>query len=98
MRLVNLAHGDFSILAAFIAVFAVQSLGLNPLMALLLVAPVMAAVGYGLQRLVLKRLLGRGILPAGLVTLWPSLLIPNSALATFSAPSRALNPGESGTA
>ena len=93
MRLVNLAHGDFSILAAFIAVFAVQSLGLNPLMALLLVAPVMAAVGYGLQRLVLNRLLGRGILPAVLVTFGLSIVIQNGLLETFSADSRRLNPG-----
>jgi len=93
MRLVNLAHGDFSILAAFIAVFAVQSLGLNPLVALLLVAPVMAAVGYGLQRLVLNRLLGRGILPAVLVTFGLSIVIQNGLLETFSADSRRLNPG-----
>ena len=93
MRLVNLAHGDFSILAAFIAVVAVQSLGLNPLMALLLVAPVMAAVGYGLQRLVLNRLLGRGILPAVLVTFGLSIVIQNGLLETFSADSRRLNPG-----
>ena len=93
MRLVNLAHGDFSILAAFIAVVAVQSLGLNPLVALLLVAPVMAAVGYGLQRLVLNRLLGRGILPAVLVTFGLSIVIQNGLLETFSADSRRLNPG-----
>ena len=93
MRLVNLAHGDFSILAAFIAVFAVQSLGLNPLVALLLVAPVMAAVGYGLQRLVLNRLLGRGILPAVLVTFGLSIVIQNGLLETFTADSRRLNPG-----
>jgi len=93
VRLVNLAHGDFSILAAFIAVVAVQSLGLNPLMALLLVAPVMAAVGYGLQRLVLNRLLGRGILPAVLVTFGLSIVIQNGLLETFSADSRRLNPG-----
>ena len=93
VRLVNLAHGDFSILAAFLAVFAVQSLGLNPLVALLLVAPVMAAVGYGLQRLVLNRLLGRGILPAVLVTFGLSIVIQNGLLETFSADSRRLNPG-----
>ncbi len=68
MRLVNLAHGDFSILAAFLAVVAVRALDLNPLLALALVAPAMAVVGYGLQRLVLNRLLGRGILPAVLVS------------------------------
>src|SRR5690349_3468539 len=64
MRLVNLAHGDFSILAAFLAVVLVQSLDLNPLVALVLVVPIMGAVGWTLQRLVLNRLLGRGILPA----------------------------------
>src|SRR5215813_9878469 len=68
MRLVNLAHGDFSILAAFLAVVAVSALNVNPLLALVAVVPVMALVGYALQRLLLNRLLGRGILPAVLVT------------------------------
>ena len=93
MRLVNLAHGDFSILAAFIAVVAVQTLELNPLLALVVVAPVMAGVGYALQRLVLNRLLGRGILPAVLVTFGLSIVIQNGLLETFSADSRRLNPG-----
>jgi len=93
MRLVNLAHGDFSILAAFIAVVAVQALELNPLLALVVVAPVMAAVGYALQRLVLNRLLGRGILPAVLVTFGLSIVIQNGLLESFSADSRRLNPG-----
>jgi branched-chain amino acid transport system permease protein len=93
MRLVNLAHGDFSILAAFLAVALVQTLGINPLLALLLVVPVMGALGYGLQRLVLNRLLGRGILPAVLVTFGLSIVIQNGLLETFSADSHRLNPG-----
>ena len=93
MRLVNLAHGDFSILAAFLAVALVQALGVNPLVALLLVVPVMGALGYGLQHLVLNRLLGRGILPAVLVTFGLSIVIQNGLLETFSADSRRLNPG-----
>jgi branched-chain amino acid transport system permease protein len=93
MRLVNLAHGDFSILAAFLAVALVQALGVNPLVALLLVVPVMGALGYGLQRVVLNRLLGRGILPAVLVTFGLSIVIQNGLLETFSADSRRLNPG-----
>jgi len=71
----------------------VQALGLNPLLALALVVPVMAAVGYGLQRLVLNRLLGRGILPAVLVTFGLSIVIQNGLLEAFSADSRRLNPG-----
>jgi branched-chain amino acid transport system permease protein len=93
MRLVNLAHGDFSILAAFLAVVAVQTLALNPLVALVLVVPIMAALGWWLQRLVLNRLLGRGILPAVLVTFGLSIVIQNGLLETFSADSRRLNPG-----
>ena len=93
MRLVNLAHGDFSILAAFIAVVAVQMLDVGPLLALGLVVPVMAVVGYGLQRLVLNRLLGRGILPAVLVTFGLSVVIQNGLLETFSADSHRLNAG-----
>ena len=93
MRLVNLAHGDFSILAAFLAVALVQTLELNPLVALVLVVPIMGAVGWTLQRLVLNRLLGRGILPAVLVTFGLSIVIQNGLLETFSADSRRLNPG-----
>ena len=93
MRLVNLAHGDFSILAAFLAVAFVQTLALNPLVGLVLVVPIMAALGWWLQRLVLNRLLGRGILPAVLVTFGLSIVIQNGLLETFSADSRRLNPG-----
>jgi branched-chain amino acid transport system permease protein len=93
MRLVNLAHGDFSILAAFVAVVTVQTLEVNPLTALVVVVPIMATVGYGLQRLALNRLLGRGILSAVLVTFGLSILIQNGLLEIFSADSQRLNPG-----
>ena len=93
MRLVNLAHGDFSILAAFLALVAVQGLDVNPLLSLLLIVPVMGALGYALQILVLNRLLGRDILPAVLVTFGFSVLIQNGLLEIFSADSRRLNPG-----
>jgi len=93
MRLVNLAHGDFSILAAFLAVVLVQTLELNPLVALVLVVPIMGAVGWTVQRLVLNRLLGRGILPAVLVTFGLSIVIQNGLLEALSADSRRLNPG-----
>jgi branched-chain amino acid transport system permease protein len=93
MRIVNLAHGDLSILAAFLAVVAVETLGLNPFLALVLVVPVMAVLGYALQRLVLNRLLGHGILPPILVTFGVSVIIQNALLEAFSADSRRLNPG-----
>src|SRR5262249_35577076 len=51
MRLVNIAHGDLIVLAAFLALVVVQTLGVHPLVALIIVVPAMAATGYGLQRL-----------------------------------------------
>ena len=45
MRIVNLAHGDFSILAAFLAVVVVETAGLNPFLAQHLVGPHIAALG-----------------------------------------------------
>ena len=93
MRIVNLAHGDLSILAAFLAVVVVEALGWNPFVALILVVPVMVLLGYALQMLVLNRLLGRGILPPILVTFGLSIIIQNALLETFSADSRRLNPG-----
>jgi branched-chain amino acid transport system permease protein len=93
MRLVNLAHGDLSILAAFLAVVAVGLLGLNPLLALVLVVPVMGGLGYLLQGAVVNRLLGRGVLPPLLVTFGISIILQNLLLEVFSADSRRLNPG-----
>src|SRR5205085_5255847 len=78
---------------AFLAVIAVETLNLNPLLALVAVVPVMARVGYGLQRLVLNRLLARGILPAVLITFRISIVIQNGLLEIFSADSRRLDPG-----
>jgi len=93
MRIVNLAHGDLSILAAFLAVVVVEQLRLNPFLALALVVPLMAGLGFLLQALVLNRLLGRGILPPILVTFGLSIVIQNALLEVFSADSRRLNPG-----
>ena len=93
MRIVNLAHGDLSILAAFLAVVIVERLGFDPFVALVLVVPLMAGLGYALQALVLNRVLGRGILPPVLVTFGLSVIIQNVLLEIVSADSRRLNPG-----
>ena len=55
MRLVNLAHGDWLIVAAYIAAVAVQFLGFPPFGSLIVVVPAMFAIGYALQRYLLNR-------------------------------------------
>src|SRR5713101_6993968 len=93
MRVVNLAHGDFIILAAFLAVALVNLTGLNPFLALALVAPVMFGLGYVVQRALLSRTLDRGVLPPLLVTFGLSIIIQNALLQIFSADDRRLEVG-----
>lgn len=98
MRLVNIAHGDFIILAAYLGLVTVSTLGLHPLAALLVVIPLMFAVGYGLQRFLLNRTLGNDILPPLLVTFGMSIIIQNLLMEIFSADSQKLSAGELETA
>jgi branched-chain amino acid transport system permease protein len=93
MRLVNIAHGDFIVLAAYIGLVTVQVLGLHPLLSLAIVVPVMAAIGYGLQRGILNRTLGKDLLPPLLVTFGLSVILQNGLLQYFTADSRKLNAG-----
>src|SRR5271169_2092729 len=94
MRLVNIAHGDLIVLAAYVALVTTQTLGIGPLAALIIVAPLMALIGYGLQRLVLNRTLGDDLLPPLLVTFGLSVIIQNGLLELFSADSRKLQAGD----
>jgi branched-chain amino acid transport system permease protein len=93
MRLVNIAHGDLIVLAAYIALSTVTALHINPLLALLIVVPLMALIGYVLQRGLLNRTLGDDLLPPLLVTFGLSVIIQNGLLELFTADSVKLNAG-----
>ncbi len=98
MRIVNIAHGDLTVLAAYIAYAIICATGLNPLFCILLVVPVMAGLGYALQRGLLNRTLGNDILPPLLVTFGLSIIIQNGLLTGFSADSHRLAAGAIETA
>ena len=93
MRLVNIAHGDFIVAAAFLAWVVVQATGLNPLISLIIVVPLAMAFGYALQKWILNRTLGKDILPPLLVTFGLSVILQNGLLEVFTADSRKLNAG-----
>jgi branched-chain amino acid transport system permease protein len=93
MRLVNIAHGDLIVLAAYLALVVTETLGINPLMSLVIVVPAMAAIGYLLQRGILNQTLGPDLLPPLLVTFGLSVIIQNGLLELFTADSRRLQAG-----
>lgn len=93
MRLVNLAHGDLIILAAYLILTIATVTGLHPFLAVLLAAPVMFALGWLLQTILLNRVLGTDILPPLLVTFGLSVVIQNGLLSGFTADSQKLTAG-----
>ncbi len=93
MRMVNIAHGDFIVLAAYVALVAGYALGLGPFAALVAVVPTMALLGYVLQRGVINRTLGSDMLAPLQLTFGLSILLQNGLLEIFSADSKRLHAG-----
>lgn len=98
MRLVNIAHGDLIVLAAYLGLSTTIILGLHPFLALLIVMPLMAVIGYALQRGLLNQTLGPDILPPLLVTFGLSVIIQNALLEGYTADPQKLSAGAIETA
>ena len=98
MRLVNLAHGDLIVLAAFAILSLATWFGFDPFLAALFAMPGMFVVGFALQHVLLNRTLGRDLLPPLLVTFGLSIIIQNGLLEAFTADSRRLRLGSIETA
>jgi len=98
MRLVNLAHGDLIVLAAFVILFLASKLGLDPFVAVMISLPILFIAGFALQHVLLNRALGRDLLPPLLVTFGLSIIIQNGLLEIFSADSQRLRSGAIETA
>jgi branched-chain amino acid transport system permease protein len=91
MRVVNFAHGEFTVVAMYAAFILFEILHLDPLIALLPVAAVFFAVGYLLQRTLISPFIGRAeheqfILLVGLAT-----VIVNGLLMIFGPDARPIN-------
>jgi branched-chain amino acid transport system permease protein len=93
MRLVNIAHGDLIVAAAYLAWFICHVTGMHPLISLFIVVPLSMLAGYALQRFILNRTLGKDILPPLLVTFGLSVIIQNGLLELFTVDSRKLQAG-----
>lgn len=98
MRLTNIAHGDFIVLAAFGAFAITSQTGVGPLGALAFLLPLSVVFGYALQRGVLNATLARDPLPSLVVTFGLSIIIQNVLQEIFSADPRSIPAGRLTTA
>ena len=92
MRIINLAHGSLAVLAAYLLFVLADRFGISPFLGLLIVLPVMAAIGWALQRAVLERSLRGGMLVPILSTFGLSIVIDNLLFQRFGADTRSLAP------
>ncbi len=101
MRLVNLAHGDLLIVAAYLAAVLSQYLGFPPFAALAAVIPIMFGIGYALQRYLLQGVsvqameerglsAGHGMMSPILVTFGLSIVIAHALLGIFASDAMAI--------
>lgn len=85
MRVVNFAHGDLMMLGAYAAFGLYTFLAVNPVLSLLVTAPLLFLVGCVLQRLLVHRVVGQPPLMS-LILLWGvSLVIVNVALLLWTS-------------
>ncbi len=98
MRFINIAHGDFIVVAAYLLLVAVLTLQLHPLVGIVLVTILMGAIGYLGQRVLLNRVLDEDILPPVLVTFGLSIILQNALMEGFSADSQRVPAGSFDTA
>ena len=92
MRIVNLAHGSIVVVSAFLLFVLADRFALSPFLALIVVVPMMAGLGWLLQRLVLDRSLRGGLLVPLLATFGLAIVLDNALFETFGADTRSLSP------
>ena len=95
MKVINLAHGDLAVVAGYVAVGVITVTHMSFLWSFVIVVPVMAVLGYILQRTIIQAALSRSELTTLLVTFGLSVVIENALLQFLSADSHSLGAGSS---
>jgi branched-chain amino acid transport system permease protein len=90
MKVVNLAHGDLAVVAGYIAIGVIAVTHIPVLWSFIIVVPIMAVLGYALQRTLIQSSLDRGVLTTLIVTFGLSVVIENGLLEFFTANSRGI--------
>lgn len=93
MRLVNIAHGDLVVLLALIGISASVAFSIGPLPLVFVLVPLAALIGWGLQKLVLNKVVGADALPSLIATFGLSIALQNLMLEIWSADTRSMQGG-----
>lgn len=93
MNVINLAHGDLAVVAAYVALGVVAITHVPAVWSFLVVVPIFAVLGYILQRTLLQAALNRSVLTTLLVTFGLSVVLENGLQQFLSANSHSIDIG-----
>jgi branched-chain amino acid transport system permease protein len=91
MRIVNITHGDLTVLLALIGISAAAYFSIGPWTVLVILVVLGGVIGWGLQRAILNRVVGADPLPSLIATFGLSVAMQNAMLQIWSADTRSLN-------
>jgi branched-chain amino acid transport system permease protein len=90
MRLVNIVHGELVVLGAYLSLELTRHVGLDPLLTILIVAPLLFVFAAPLHRLLLEPLMAKGPEPALLTTFALSVIGQNVFILIWSGDTQSL--------
>ena len=93
MGVVNLAHGDLAVIGGYIALAVIAITHVPVLLSFVIVVPIMALIGYLIQRTLIQAALNRSVLTTLLVTFGLSVVIENALLQFVNADSHSIGTG-----
>lgn len=96
LNIVNLAHGAFIMVGAYVSWYSFHWLGLDPFLGLPLTAAVMFVLGYAIQRGILNLVVRAPMFNTLLITFGFEVVLTYLAQLVFSADFRTINPAYSG--
>ena len=88
LNVINMLHGSFIILGAYIAFFLHAATGLHPFLAVPLVGLVLFLSGYALQRGVINKVVDQPVLTTLVLTFGLNMILYNAMVLGFSATPR----------
>lgn len=90
LNVINLIHGSFIVLGAYLAWGLYQSVHISPWYSLIIAAPVFFVIGYMIQRVILNRVITAPVLVTLTLTFGLDLILNNAMIYFFKADYRKL--------
>jgi branched-chain amino acid transport system permease protein len=88
LNIINMLHGSFIVLGGYLTYFAWQVYGIHPFLSLLVVAPILFAVGWALQYGLINRVVAQPVLTTLILTFGLDMILYNVMTLAFTATPR----------